>query len=38
MSYGIHSAQSDNPERIAVCEDLMRVRTQIVRKIQALSS
>ena len=30
--------QSDNPERIAVCEDPMRVRTHIVRKIQTLSS
>ena len=38
LSYGSHSAQSDNPERIAVREDPMRVRTHIVRKIQPLSS
>ena len=40
LSYGIHSAQSDNPERISGVrvDDSMRVRTHIVRKIQALSS
>ena len=38
LSYGIHSAQSDNPEGIAVHADPMRVRTHIVWKIQALSS